>query len=207
MTSILQFKTFRLLRLTGLAVLAAWLTGCATTQPTPTDAGLVVSDISPNAVRQSSTTGATVRWGGTIAGISNLEDGKTAIELVSRPLHTGGRPIHNDTTEGRFIAETADFLDPEIIKVGRDLTLVGTVTGLREGKVGEAEYEFPVVAIDNYRYWKRRASVPYSRYGYGYSPYGYDPFYRDWPFRSHRRHFRRNHRRSGISGSVLINAR
>ena len=210
MMSTPQLKSWPLFRLAGVTVLAVWLTGCATAQPVQPNDGLVVSDISPDEVRQSGATGSVVRWGGTITGISNLEDGTTSIELVSRPLHKGGRPIHNDKTEGRFIAETADFLDPAIIKVGRDFTLVGTVTGVRDGKVGEAEYQFPVVALDNYRYWNTRNSAspgnyPYGYYPYwnGYSRYGYDPFFRHSPFRP----FRRHHRRSGVSGSILFNQR
>ena len=205
MMSTLQLKSFQLLRLAGVLAMATWLAGCVTPRPAPSDDGLVVSEISPNEVRQSSATGDIVRWGGTIAGINNLADGRTAIELVSRPLHTGGRPIHDDTTDGRFIAETTDFLDPEIIKVGRDFTLVGTVTGVREGKVGEADYQYPVVAIDNYRYWRAQKSVPagYFRYRNGYSPYRYDPFFRDWPFRTHRRY----QRRPGVSGFIFFNQR
>ena len=185
--------------------LAAWLTGCATPQPAPSDGGPVITGLSPDKVRQSGTTGSVVRWGGTIAGISNLEDGTTSIELVSRPLNRIGRPIHNDRTEGRFIAETTDFLDPAIIKVGRDLTLVGTVTGVREGNIGEAEYQFPVVALDNYRFWKRQYRVlpVYNPYFIGHTRHGFDPFFHGSRFGP----FRRHHRRSRISGSVLFNAR
>lgn len=202
MMSTLQFKTCRLIAVASMLALATWLTGCVTAQPVPTAESVVLADITPDQVRQSGATGSVVRWGGTITEINNLEDGTTAIQLVSRPLRSGGRPLHNDATEGRFIAETVDFLDPAIIKAGRDITLVGTVTAVREGKIGESVYQFPVVAVDNYRYWSNQnvAARRYHRHGYGYSPHRHDPFFHDWPFRPHGRH----HRRSGVSGSIFF---
>ena len=182
--------------------LVVLLTSCASTKPQPQGGDLTLTDTSPDEVRQSSATGSAVRWGGTITGIKNLEDGTTSVELVSRPLQKNGRPIRNDKTEGRFIADTSEFLDPAIIKVGRDLTVVGTVSDVREGKVGEATYQFPVVTVDDYRYWNARSrrSQAYYPSFYGHSRFGFDPFFRDSPFRSHRRF----HRRSGASASFLF---
>ena len=202
MMSTLQLKTGRLIKAASVLALATWMTGCVTAQPVPTADSVVLADITADQVRQSGATGAEVRWGGTIAEINNLEDGSTAIQLVSRPLRDSGRPLRNDTTEGRFIAETADFLDPAIIKVGGDITLIGTVTAVREGKIGESEYEFPVLAVDNYRYWGNQnlASRRYYRGGFGHSPFIHDPFFfHNRSFRSHR-----HHRRSGFSGSLFF---
>lgn len=132
--------------------------------------------------------GVLVRWGGSIAGLSNRADGSTVVELVSRPLLGGGRPAHDDRSDGRFLAVIDTFLDPEIIKAGRDMTVLGQLAGRADGKVGNTPYVFPVVAVTDYRYWKAAVPVappyfPHWNAYYPYSPYyRYDPFWHDWPF-------------------------
>ncbi len=191
----------RLFRAICLSLLALWLSGCVTAQPSPSSPGLTVSEVTPEEVRKTSATGSVVRWGGTITRIANEADGKTVLEIVSRPLYGGGRPRHNDQSAGRFIAETPEFLDPEIVKEGRDITVVGRVNAVRDGTVGEASYRFPVVAVDSYRYWKPQSSRPPRHFPHWnhYYPYRHDPFWDDWPFPPHRRPGRY---RSGVSGSV-----
>jgi len=142
----------RLLALASITLFASWLSGCVSAQPVPSSPDSIVSAILPSDVQSSDTTGSIVRWGGTIASIENTADGLSVLEIVSRPLHGGGRPIHNDRSAGRFMAETAEFLDPEIVKPGRDMTLVGTVTDVRNGKIGEADYRFPSLGISTWTY-------------------------------------------------------
>jgi outer membrane lipoprotein len=199
----IRFKPYRLLALAIISLVASWLSGCVSAQPVPSSPDLIVSAVSPNDVRTSGATGSLVRWGGTIASIENTADGLSVLEIVSRPLYSGGRPIHNDQSAGRFIAETADFLDPEIVKAGRDMTLVGTVSEVREGKVGDANYRFPVVSIDTYRYWKPQssASVQQRHHWNEFGPHRHDSFWDDWPFTPHRHP---SHNRSGVSGSLNI---
>jgi len=128
-----------------------------------------------------------VRWGGTIASVMNRADGSTLLEIVSRPLYSGGRPIHDDRSEGRFLALLDGFLDPEIVTAGRDMTVLGRLTGKTTGKVGESDYAFPVVLISDYRFWKPVVTVSPRHFPHWnrYPPFGHsDPFRRDWPFDS-----------------------
>jgi len=99
-----------------------------------------------------------VRWGGTIAGIENREDGSTLVEIVSRPLRNRGRPIHNDTSSGRFYALIDRFLDPEIVVQGRDMTVEGELIGLAQGFVGDTPYIFPSITVDDYKYWQKNSA-------------------------------------------------
>ena len=122
-----------------------------------------------------------VRWGGTIAAVHNTAEGTTELEIVSRPLRAGGRPRTGDTTDGRFLAEIDAFLDPEIVKSGRDVTVTGRVAGRREGKIGETPYVYPVVEVDGYRYWKpevQQAYFPHYPFTDPYGDFGYG-----WPYR------------------------
>lgn len=129
--------------------------------------------------------GTLVRWGGSIASVTNRPDGSTLVEIVSRPLYRGGRPIHDDRSYGRFLALLDEFLDPEIVTAGRDMTVLGSLTGKMLGKVGESDYVFPIVAIRDYRFWKPAATLPPGHFPHWnrYPPFGHaDPFRRDWPF-------------------------
>lgn len=189
----------------AVLVLGSWLvSACAISNPMPAADEHPVSDITveqardderlemsaEDTVSESAQSTATVRWGGTIAGVHNRADNTTVVEIVSRPLYTGGRPIHDDRSDGRFLAEVGEFLDPQIVEVGRDMTVLGELVERRSGKIGEADYVFPVVTVQEYKYWKEVVVVPTSHFSHWnkYPPYGrYDPLWRDWPFSTDRR--------------------
>ncbi len=163
--------TFRVAVIVAVAVLA----GCATAHP-----HAEVADIRVSTVRaEQPDIPQPVRWGGTIASVDNREDGSTVLEIVSRPLTSTGRPIRNDSSDGRFFAEVNDVLDPSIIKPGRDITVTGLVGEVRDGSIGDSPYRFPVVDVDDYHYWSPASARLYAR-----SHRCYD----DWPhpFQRHR---------------------
>ncbi|MGQ7846924.1 Slp family lipoprotein [Granulosicoccus sp. 3-233] len=177
------------------------LSACAISQPSPPAgdaplAGITVSqaieserltELDQIVANPATTDEQRVRWGGSIASVMNRSDGSTLLEIVSRPLHSGGRPIHDDRSDGRFLALLDGFLDPEIVKVGRDMTVVGRLSGKAAGKVGESDYLFPVVLISDYRFWKPVVTIPPGHFSHWnrYPPFGHaDPFRRDWPFGS-----------------------
>ncbi len=163
--------------------------GCASVPPADEGyASVTVADVQRDAADAPAGTGAatpTVRWGGTIASVNNTGDDATELQIVSRPLDRRGRPRHVDVSEGRFVARIDGFLDPEIVRAGRDITVTGEVEGMRDGRIGESGYRFPVVRVDDYRYWQpaARASAavpgpygPYGAYPYGYVPFGIAPW-------------------------------
>ncbi|MBX2886976.1 MAG: Slp family lipoprotein [Granulosicoccus sp.] len=146
-------------------------------------------------VEQSSLSGAAnIRWGGTIARLENVADQITEVEVVSRPLRGNGRPLHNDQSEGRFIAVFERFLDPQIVTVGRDITVVGSLSGRKEGRVGDSSYVFPLVAVKEFTYWKKlrpqRHFPHWNERRYWYD----DPFWPSWhifhPYRRPYRYYR-----------------
>ncbi len=153
------------------------LTACATSGPVT---GLTALRV--NEVAEAGANGETVRWGGTIAVINNTEKG-AIVEIVSRPLSSWGRPKRNDQTDGRFIAHLDEVLDPEKVSKGMDVTLVGDLTAIEKGTVGEMPYEFPVLVVSKFRVWaSEKQTVPYA---YGYWQ---DPFIKDLPHSEHRPH-------------------
>ncbi len=172
--------------LINLLVIAGFISGCASNLPleitTPIENSLRIPEVLENSDAYKS---ELVRWGGSIVSIENRKD-ETWVEIVSRELGRNGRPKSNDHTDGRFLAKINEFLDPEIYKKGRLLTVYGELAGSRDGKVGEKPYSFPVVNSKKAYMWAEfREPLPYP---YIHSPY-YDPF-RDpyWdPYWNHHR--------------------
>lgn len=156
-----------------------------------TDERLPLLDVDQELPAVDTADSAVVKWGGTITRVVNLADEQTLLEIVSRPLRSNGRPVHNDTSEGRFVAYIDKFLDPEIVVSGRDITVVGTLVARQSGLIGETQYVFPVVAAQAISYWKTQTAVRQRFYPH-WSPYQRhrsDPFFDFWIF----------HRRPGFS--------
>lgn len=121
--------------------------------------------------------GQKVRWGGTISAVSNLEN-RTVITVVDRPITRSGEPLADERSTGRFIAEAKGFLDPDVYKPGRRITVVGHISGIRSSKIGEYVYDYPVVQADALYLWQEYTKPEPYPYPYYPWPY-YDPF---WPY-------------------------
>ena len=138
----------------------------------------------------------TVRWGGSIVEISHA-NGETKVQIISRPLATNSRPSGRDQSDGRFVAVFDGFLEPEIYKDKRLLTVLGQLQGMETQKIGDLDYTFPVVRVQQHHLWQKEnpSAYPYDRHnpwGFWNSPYPfyyYDGFYSSlWhrPQRPHR---------------------
>lgn len=188
-------------------VLGPIATGCSTIESSRSPSEKPIASVSVSDARDDETlpladselqlavpaTSTSVRWGGTITRIQNTADQRTEIEIVSRPLRGNGKPVHNDLSDGRFIAYVETFLDPEIFKVGRDITVTGTLYRRQSGKIGETDYRFPVVKVENYSYWKMHQQQRQQRHfphWNDHRAWTYDPF---WPY-WYRRHSHRGAR-------------
>lgn len=126
-----------------------------------------------------------VLWGGSIVEVSHANC-ETTIQVVSRPLSTNSRPVGKDQTHGRFLAVIEGFLEPEIYKEKRLLTVLGSIESVGADKIGELDYVFPVVRVREHHLWQieTHSAYPYSRRGspwtFWNSPYPYfyyDDFY------------------------------
>ena len=172
----------------GLA-LAVLLGGCASAFPKEVMRDVNTS-LSADDLRRDPATyqGARVIVGGEILS-TQPKPGQTEIELLARRLDDGDAPEHSDRSAGRLLLRSPDFLDPAVYAAGRRITVIGTVTGAEDRKVGELPYRYPVIAIERIRLWPQEvAQYPaYSPWGpWPYGPYFYDPYYyggrgRYWP--------------------------
>jgi outer membrane lipoprotein len=169
----------------GLA-LAVLLGGCATAFPKEVMRDVNTS-VSADDLRRDAGTyqGARVIVGGEILS-TQPRPGQTEIELLARRLDDADAPEYSDRSLGRLLLRSPDFLDPAIYAAGRRITVIGTVTGVEDRKVGELPYRYPVITVERIRLWPQEiAQYPaYSPWGpWPYGPYFYDPYYYGWPGR------------------------
>jgi outer membrane lipoprotein len=135
-----------------LLLLLLLLSACATGPAFNTggvDRSLIPRDV---ASRPQPATGKSVLWGGVILNTSNLKD-STQIEMLAYPLDASERPQTDATPLGRFILEQRGYLEPASYAEGRQLTVVGTVSGSRAGQVGESDYNYPVISARQLHLW------------------------------------------------------
>lgn len=125
-----------------------------------------------------------VRWGGVVLETRPEED-FTCFEILSRQLQKSMRPVYSDQNSGRFIACKPGFYDPVVFEKGREVTLTGEILYMDTRKVGEYDYNYPVVDIEFMSLWpKRRQRVyvygAYHPYYWHYAPPGFRFRYPYW---------------------------
>ena len=140
--------------LTRLLLPAALLTlvACAPAPIYKTSAAAVVATPAQVAQTPERYNGNEVVWGGRIVHVSNFAD-HSEIELLGYPLDSSQRPRANDSGGGRFIAVLHGYVEPLDYPSGALMTVDGKLNGTRAGKVGEADYLFPLVDVTQSHVW------------------------------------------------------
>ena len=177
------------MKIATLAVLSLALAGCATA-PKPLQgefAALMPADASA-----SQRLGDTVRWGGTIVGVTPAP-GETCFEVLGRDLGETARPRRDDdTSSGRFLACRAGFYDPAIFAIDREVTVTGRIAAFETRRIGEYDYVYPRLDADVVYLWPERRPEDYWYHDDPFWP-SYRPFW--WggyyiPVRHHHLHVR-----------------
>ncbi|HEY0199912.1 MAG TPA: Slp family lipoprotein [Rhodanobacter sp.] len=96
--------------------------------------------------------GNEVIWGGRIVDVQNFAD-HSEVELLAYPLDSSQRPKAGDAGNGRFIAVMPGYAEPLNYPAGALMTVSGKLNGSRAGKVGEADYVFPLVGVAQSHVW------------------------------------------------------
>ncbi len=168
----------------GCFIAAMALGGCAAV-PENISTPVPGPDVREVRANPDAHTGKTVRWGGTISGIENLEN-RTVITVVARRITSKGEPRDDQASIGRFLAEVDRFLEPEEYKPGRRITVLGRVAGIRPSTIDRYIYEYPVVRVENLYIWEEyaryREPYPYYRWPYRYPYWRYPYSLRHRPF-------------------------
>ena len=93
-----------------------------------------------------------VVWGGMIIETRNLKN-NSQVECLIYPLHDNGEPIQSAQPQGRFIIKHEGFLDPAQYSSGRWLSALGVVQASEAGKIGDANYQYPVMKASQLHLW------------------------------------------------------
>jgi outer membrane lipoprotein len=136
----------------SLLLFLVLLTGCASTpefDTTQVDQSLTPQSVIAEAEFRR---GKIVLWGGTILDTRNLKE-LTQIEILAYPLNSNYRPQQENKPLGRFIINHQGYLEPTTYAQGRQLTMLGKVSGSQSGKVGESIYTYPVITAEQLHLW------------------------------------------------------
>jgi len=96
-----------------------------------------------------------VIWGGRIVQVTNLSD-HSEVEVLAYPLDGSQRPKANDSGNGRFIVAMSGYVEPLDYPSGSLITVSGRLNGSRAGKVGEANYVFPLISATQSHVWTQK---------------------------------------------------
>lgn len=172
-------------RLLTVGALALALTGCVSvpdaiqgSSPTPQQDLVRVMNAPELYVGQEA------RFGGKVVEVLN-QQGKTRLEIATVPLDSGARPVLGEASRGRIYADVNGFLDPVDFR-GQLITVVGPITGVEQGKVGNTPYKFMTMQVNGYKRWRVQQQVmmpPPDPWYWGAHPwrYGYGYGYGGWP--------------------------
>jgi len=113
----------------------------------------------------SATTG-TVLWGGVLVGSTNL-DAETLFEVLAYPLDRRQRPMIGRPPEGRFRVLVDGYVETLDYAEGRQITILGALEGVVDGKVAEATRRFPVVRARQLHLWRPGQDDDRPRFTFG----------------------------------------
>jgi outer membrane lipoprotein len=124
-------------------------------------------------------TGQTVILGGFILGTENKAD-ETLISVLQTPLSSMEYPYNKDLSEGRFIVLNKGFLDPEVYKKNRRITVAGVIVGFQTEKIGSCPYDCLTIESRQIYLWPKKVNP---NYYWGDSPYYWrrGPYWNDGP--------------------------
>jgi outer membrane lipoprotein len=126
--------------------------------------------------------GKVVLLGGVIVKTENKKEG-TLLEIYQTETDSYGRPVNTDVSQGRFIALYEGFLDSEIYSKGRKITVIGIVDGEKVMKLGEIDYHYPYLSVQEIHLWEKAHLRVYEhQHSYFHDTWGWDPWYRYYPY-------------------------
>lgn len=131
---------------------AILLTACAPPPIYKPDASTITVAPAQFAAAPEHYTTAQAIWGGRVVEVRNFPD-HSEIELLDYPLDSSQRPRVDQPAGGRFIALMPGYVESMDFPPGALMTLRGTLEGTRTGKVGDADYVFPLLRVAQSHRW------------------------------------------------------
>ena len=139
-----------------ITALAFLLAACATAPPFPDDLlDAVNRTLTPEQAARDRVRDTRVLWGGVVVSSSNRED-VTDLVVLAYPLNRSQRPDQDKPPLGRFIARYSGYLETVVYAAGREVTVLGGLQGVEEGRIGGAAYRYPVLKADDIYLWSEQ---------------------------------------------------
>ena len=142
----------------SLLIFIALLISCATAPKF--DTKNIELSLTPQQVinKPAAARGKAVIWGGTILDIRNLEK-ETQIEILAYPLNTSHRPLTDKKPLGRFIILHTGYLEPTTYAQGKQISVLGKVSGTRSGKIGDTRYTYALIKSQQLHLWSKESET------------------------------------------------
>jgi outer membrane lipoprotein len=136
--------------------MAALLSACASTLPFSKE-NLVEVDpnLTPEQAVEENEHDTQVLWGGTIISTEN-EPEQTTFSVLYYPLDKSQRPNLGKKPLNRFKVKSPGYSETMVYTPGREITVLGNLQGIEDGKVGDAPYRFPVIKAVKVYLWPQR---------------------------------------------------
>ena len=110
--------------------------------------------------------GRVVLLGGTIVEATNFA-AFTRLILLQYPLGRGDRPRTNQPSGGRFVLHVPGYLETEVYRPGRAVSVIGEVKGQEDLALGETTYAYPVLVPKELHLWPEGDTGPRIQFGFG----------------------------------------
>ncbi len=110
--------------------------------------------------------GRVVLLGGAIVEATDFET-YTRLILLQHPVGSGSRPRTNRPSGGRFLLRIPGYLETEIYRPGRAVSVIGEVVGQEDLPLGETTYAYPVLVPKDFHLWPEGDATPRIRFGFG----------------------------------------
>jgi outer membrane lipoprotein len=142
-----------LIRIYLVACMLLLLSACAVTPPFSDDLLHGVNrSMQPEQAVKDNVKDVQVMWGGVIVKATNTED-HTDFAVLFYPLDSSQRPDRGQPAKSRFIVRYHGYLETMVYAPGREITVLGKLQGVEEGKIGDAPYRFPVLNAEQLHLW------------------------------------------------------
>lgn len=156
----MKTQNFPSLSLLGAAIL---LSSCATANIPKTLRAQVDPSLTFEQMRKNPEAhkGKTMVIGGEVLRVNNQADG-SYLEILQAPLDGSDRPRETELSQGRFIAYSKEYIDPEVYALKRQITIAGEVEGKKVQPLeeGQADYAYPLLKIAHIHLWPPPAKNP-----------------------------------------------
>ncbi|MDJ0781198.1 MAG: Slp family lipoprotein [Desulfosarcinaceae bacterium] len=110
--------------------------------------------------------GEVVLIGGKIIATRPLDRG-TELVLLQLPLEIGQRPNARKTSEGRYLVQADEFLDPAVYAAERLVTIVAKIRGVAARPLGKTVYRYPELDLIELKLWPAEPVYREPRFQFG----------------------------------------